>query len=127
MKELISPMSAVDYRGTINENFEELQQKLRENNIYYSSIFKDTSDVMEYSVKDMQKSVKKSIKDVQNSVKDFEELYIQSSKKLDKRITTLEQNQEKILAGIDILYKLQKNHIQSLEVIEEPKKWWQLW
>ena len=113
MKELVSPMTAKNYRNCINTNFSEL-----ENNI---------------------KKYEQDSLDIDNEI--FSRLdslgYLKDlNTALNKRLTKIEQNQEKLLGSIDTLYKITKpvlieliNETERKKILNtpKPKSWYQFW
>jgi len=110
MKELVSPMTAKSYRNTINSNFDLIEETI--NNINIEAV-----------------EMNNELFDRLDSLGYLKDLNVA----LNKKLTKLEQNQEKLLGSIDTLYKITKPVL--IELINEterkktpsPKKWYMFW
>ena len=123
MQELVSPMIAKDYRNTINNNFNELNECIENNQ---KLIHENTNEI------------NVNFADLSNSMIDIqEEIMSRLEEKIDKRFHKLEQNQEKILAGIDVMYNITKpilieliNETERKKILlntPKPKSWYKFW
>jgi len=115
MKELVSPMIAKDYRNTINNNFNELNECIENN---------------QKLINENTNTINVNFSDLSNNMIEIEEDIIEL---VNKRFHKLEQNQEKILAGIDVMYNITKPILIELineterKKIPKPKSWYKFW